>query len=439
MLKEKSETQDLEDQRKTIEIYARLLEQANRNFEEKVKELSIVRHLGESLLYAQDLKKICRVILDVIVQEFDTEFGSLMLLNREKNVLKLFAATSQLESAIKYFDDSSQVLIPVGEGIAGLAAKEKESILIPDTDNDKRFVPRSTGRLIRSLLCVPLVSRGQVLGVVNLSSPLKGAFSEKDQRIMKIVGDQAALAIENSMLIRDRMRTERMSAIGNMAATIVHDIKNPMAKIKGFAEIMVEPDTSQADREECAGIIVSEIDRFVAMTEELMEFSRGGETRLSLQPVQLKEFIQGILPFLRRDFADRNIELITSLDYNPSVQIDIQKFQRVVFNLTGNARDAMPEGGKITIRSWREGGLLVLSISDTGKGIPKEIQEKLFIPFVTHGKAKGTGLGLAIVKKIVEDHGGSVEARNEEGAGAEFIVRLPAEGEEYIKEIFNNV
>lgn len=426
MLTEKSEIQDLEDQRKTIEIYSKLLEQANRNCEEKVKELSILRQLGESLLHAQNLKKICEVILEVIVGEFDTEFGSLMLFNAEKKVLKLYAATSQLESAIKYFDDSSQILIPLGKGIAGLAAAKKESILIPDTEKDERFVSRSSGRLIRSLLCVPLIYRDKIQGVVNLSSPIKCAFTEKDERIMKIVGDQAALAIENAFLMRDQIRGERMSAIGNMAATIVHDIKNPMSKIKGFAEIMSEPETSQVDREECAQIIVGEIERFVAMTEELMEFSRGGETKLNLQSTQLSDFIRGILPFLQRDFADKNIELATSLDYNPFVQIDIQKFQRVIFNLTGNAKDALPVGGKVFIRSMKDGKNLSLSIQDTGKGIPSEILGKLFVPFVTYGKPKGTGLGLAIVKKIVEDHGGTIEVKSEEGSGAEFIIRIPA-------------
>lgn len=425
MIQENSDQGIIEDQRKTLEIYSRMLEEANRNFEEKVQELSILRRLGESLLYAEDLRKICKVILEIVVSEFYTEFGSLMLFNEEKNALRLYAATSQMEEAIKYFDDSSQIVIPLGEGIAGRVAAEKRSILITDTEQDPRFVRRSSGRLIRSLLCIPLIAKDRVLGVINLSSPVKAAFSEKEERIMKIVSDQAALAIENSILVRDLVRTERMSAIGAMAATVVHDIKNPMAKIKGFAEIMAEPDTSAQDRKECVQIIKSEIDRFVAMTEELMEFSRGGESKLQLRKVQVREFIEGlILPFLRRDFAGARIEVETAVDYNPVILIDSQKFQRVIFNLTGNAKDAMPQGGKIILCSRRDEEHLLLSVRDTGHGMSAALLEKVFVPFVTYGKAKGTGLGLAIVKKIVEEHGAAIEVKSEEGKGTEFTITL---------------
>lgn len=425
MEKEKMESQVLEDQRKTLEIYSKLLEQSNQNFEEKVKELSILRHMGDSLLYARDIKKIGKVILEVIVEEFNTEFGSLMLLNKADNVLKLFAATSQMEEVIKYFDDSEQILIPVGQGVAGCAAAEKKSMLIPDTEKDERFIARSSGRLIRSMLSMPMIAKNEVIGVINLSSPIKNAFSEKEERIMKIVSDQAALALENAMLVREQVRTERMSAIGNMAATLVHDIKNPMTKLKGFAEIMADPDITQEEREEFAQIIVSEIERFVNMTEELLEFSRGGESKLNLEVVMTEDFLKGVLPFLKRDFADAKIELITSIECNAPLNIDIQKFQRVFFNLTGNAKDAMPDGGKLEISTLKKNNMIVISICDTGKGIPANIKDKLFVPFVTYGKTKGTGLGLAIVKKIVEEHEGEIHINSEAGKGAEFIIALP--------------
>ncbi len=429
MTEEDQNAKILEDQQKTLEIYSKMLEESNQKFEESVRELSILRHLGDSLLYAQDLKKIGRVILEVVVDEFDTEFGSLMLLNQEKNVLELFSATSQMEETIKYFDDSNQVHIPMGEGIAGCVAAEREPILIPDTRKDDRFVARSSNHLTRSLLCMPLIAKDKILGVINLSSPIKDTFSEKDKRIMTIVSDQAALAIENAILTQERVKNERISSIGKMAATIVHDIKHPMANLKGFAELMGEEDTSLEERKEFVGIIVDEIERFVAMTEELMEFTRGGDSKLNLKTQTMEDFVNGLIPILQRDCSEAKIELLTAIEYNAKVEIDAQKLRRVIFNLSNNARDAMEGGGKLTIRSSKDGEYINLAIADTGKGIPLKILGTLFEPFVTHGKANGTGLGLAIVKKIIEDHGGTIGVQSEEGKGTEFNIRIPVQEE----------
>ncbi len=429
IMEKDSEQTNCPDYSKNLETYSKMLVHANRNFEEKVKALSIIRRLGDSLLYAQDLNKIAREVLSIIIEEFETEFCSLMVLNHEKKYLRLFAATSRTESGTKYFDDSGEIFLGLEEGIAGLVASMKASILSKDTENDQRFLPKPKGHLIRSLLCVPLVARDKILGVINLASPIKDDFNEEEERIMKIVGDQTALAMENAMLVRERVRTDRFSTIGNMAATIVHDIKNPMAKLRGFTELMADPTTPQEEREEFAQIIVSEIERFVAMTEELMEFARGGESKLNFETMPAEDLINGTIPFLKRDFSDAKIELISTMEFDGLINIDFQKFQRVIFNLTGNAKDAMPKGGKVTVRGFQEEKFFVLSIQDSGQGIPQKILEKIFVPFVTYGKRKGTGLGLAIVKKIVEEHGGTIQAFSEEGKGSEFIIRVPVKKE----------
>lgn len=246
MVKEIKNRQFLVDPQKTLEIYSELLAESNLKFEEKVKELSIFRYLGDLLLYANNLRNICKAILEVIVNDFETEYASLMLLDPEENVLKLFAATSQIEDGIKFFENSvNDVSFSLGKGVAGRVAGEKVPILIEDTTQDDRFLPRPEGRLIHSMLCMPLITRGKVLGVINIGSPVKETFSGKDERIMTIVSDQAALAIQNEMLIQDKLGNERMSAIGNMASAIIHDISNPMTKVSCFAQIMAEPETSQ--------------------------------------------------------------------------------------------------------------------------------------------------------------------------------------------------
>ncbi|HSQ75572.1 MAG TPA: HAMP domain-containing sensor histidine kinase, partial [Bacteroidota bacterium] len=117
--------------------------------------------------------------------------------------------------------------------------------------------------------------------------------------------------------------------------------------------------------------------------------------------------------------------LVRSLDYTGTCTLDVDKLSRVLYNLTGNAADVMPDGGTMTIRTRAQEGFIAIEVADSGPGIPDEIRTRLFEPFFTHGKKHGTGLGLSIVKKIVEDHHGRVEVDSTPGKGATFRVLYP--------------
>jgi signal transduction histidine kinase len=172
---------------------------------------------------------------------------------------------------------------------------------------------------------------------------------------------------------------------------------------------------------------LKQFDLLSAMQREVLEFARG-ERSILVRKVYLTKFFEDIEKQLRSELDGSNVELNFQLEDRGVARFDESKLTRVLHNLARNAVEAMgARGGKLTVRVSREGTDLVVSVSDTGRGIPKDIEDKLFQSFVTSGKRGGTGLGLAIVKKIVDEHAGSILVKSTP-QGATFTVRLPQDG-----------
>jgi signal transduction histidine kinase len=229
-------------------------------------------------------------------------------------------------------------------------------------------------------------------------------------------------------------RESRLAAIGQMTSAVVHDLKNPLTLVKGYADLA----HAQALKGGDAAIIAreldtvrSESDRLRRMIEEILDFARGGSPRLTLETVPARRFLDEALAPLAADLHERRIATDICLDLESSLAItlDRDRMKRVLENLLTNAREALANWGKekrIGVRAWAEGGTLVLRVADSGPGIPDEAAAHLFEPFVTTGKKQGTGLGLVTVRNLVKAHGGEirVETRAPEG-GAAFTITLP--------------
>ena len=222
------------------------------------------------------------------------------------------------------------------------------------------------------------------------------------------------------------IRGERLSAIGQMASTIIHDFKGPMTAILGFSELMAMPETSYSDdeRADIYKSIRGEIERMVEMTSEVLDFTRG-EISLNREEILLEHFLGEAVRPMDRALKRKEVSIELAHGCTAPVSIDRRRFRRVVENLVGNAIDAMDAGGRVAISTRAEDGQAVLEIRDTGKGIPEEIRETLFQPFVTHGKKHGTGLGMAIAKRIVESHGGRIGFESKMGEGTTFTIHIP--------------
>ena len=229
-------------------------------------------------------------------------------------------------------------------------------------------------------------------------------------------------------------RESRLAAIGQMTSSVVHDLRNPLTLVKGYADLahalaVRGGDVATIARE--LETVRTESDRLRRMIEEILDFARGGSPRLALETVAAGPFLDEVLRPLAADLAERGIEADLDLRLAPSIRVtlDRDRIQRVLENLVTNAREALAVWGrekKIAIRARAEGGRLTVRVADSGPGIPEETADHLFEPFATTGKKQGTGLGLVTVRNLVKAHGGDVrvETRAPEG-GAAFTVLLP--------------
>ncbi len=192
------------------EIFAKELTRTIQQFEEKVRELSVVRRIGDSLKYTREVRRVFELIIDTIIDETNAENCSLMLMNKETGELIIKAARGQTDPSVSYYDTQAdtQRSFKVGEGIAGWVAEHRKPISISDISKDRRFVAfTKPAGSIRSILCLPLVIDNEVIGVVNMSHPHPNAFVAEDERLMTIVTGQVAIAL-NSVQIFDDLESE---------------------------------------------------------------------------------------------------------------------------------------------------------------------------------------------------------------------------------------
>lgn len=221
------------------------------------------------------------------------------------------------------------------------------------------------------------------------------------------------------------VRQEQMAAVGNMAAGIVHDLKNPAAVIKGCVELANDASIGAQERSGLLRMIDEEADRMLGLVQDLLDFSRGAMS-IEKREVDADEYLERVTQVLGRRFLEKHIQFRAASSVRGRILLDPERFLRVLINIGGNAADAMNARGRFDLRIARENKNIVFSLADSGPGIPEHIRDTLFDPFVTHGKAGGTGLGMAITRTLVIAHGGTISFQTETGKGTEFTITLPA-------------
>ena len=245
-----------------------------------------------------------------------------------------------------------------------------------------------------------------------------------EQKMLELVAQKVFRARELQHLRESLLKRERLSAIGQLMSTIVHDIRGPVNTIYGFVDLIEDETTSAGERKEYAGIIREEIQSAMNMITEVLDFAKG-KTSILPRKSSVKNLVGRFKPRLQQMCQKNDTELTVSVDSAQLIYADEDKLTRVFYNITKNALEAMETGGRFDFRVNDDGKVVTFHFSDSGPGIPREILDRLFDSFVTSGKESGTGLGLAIVKKIVDEHRGEIEIDSPAGAGATFRIKLP--------------
>lgn len=286
-------------------------------------------------------------------------------------------------------------------------------------------------------MLVPLLARSGLAGMLVLG-PVKQRrrpVSDADARLVSLIAGRAALALENLAYQKELIETERLAALGTMAGMLAHDFRGPMTLIRGWAETLVEGDLEPKEVATRAQAIVDAVDRLERMTGETLDFVRGAE-KLVLRSVPLGVLVAELAAGIEAELPGLTVERDFELPGGRRGPVDVDKIRRAVSNIAANARDAMGGAGRLLLSARvatlagpdRPRDELVLVLGDDGPGVAPSIRERVFDPFVTHGKKRGTGLGLAVARRFVEDHGGRLELVDggaEATRGARFRISLP--------------
>jgi signal transduction histidine kinase len=219
------------------------------------------------------------------------------------------------------------------------------------------------------------------------------------------------------------IRSERIATIGRLGASIVHDLRNPLAAIYGGTEMLMCSQLSEAEIQRLAGNMYRASLQIQGLLQDLLDVSRGKAGQV--KECNLREIAAGVADSLAATAETRSVGIVLQFPGNLVLALDQRRIERVFLNLMANALDAMPSGGTLTVSAAAGPDSVLVEVRDTGQGIAPEIRGRLFQPFVTARKAGGLGLGLAMARQAVVDHGGDMWASSESGNGACFCFRLP--------------
>jgi len=317
-------------------------------------------------------------------------------------------------------------------------------VLAGPPSKDPRFSGLAGIEDIRSSIIFPLVVEGQTLGVLNANrTARREPFTANELRHATIFGSQIAQALHNAKLYRELekkiqeiqemqiqlVQSEKLAAVGQLAAGVAHEINNPLTGILGFTEILLQSNGLSAQQREDLESVLHQSKRCREIVQNLLQFSR--RRKPNKEAISLEKVLQPTLDLVQYDFRSANIEIRKSIPKDlPPIHGDPSQLEQVFLNIVTNARHAMEDkggGGVLAIKASGGPAGIVIRFEDNGRGIAPEHIGKVFDPFfTTKAVGKGTGLGLSISYGIIQQHNGTIRVESTLGAGSAFIIELPA-------------
>lgn len=312
---------------------------------------------------------------------------------------------------------------------------QKSFILIGDTHADHRYQARPGSEKIRGWIGAPLLVAQQIIGYLAVDRHLPHTFSEADANLVQAFAHQVAQAIYNARLFAELKETqaqliqgERLAALGQMAATVAHELRNPLMAIQMGVEYLLRGVPETDPRRQGAALMQTSMERINHIVEDILYVVRAPQPTLA--PGFLQTVIEAEVSHWQLLLTTKKITCHLEFAANlPPLLLDPDQMARVFSNLISNSVDVLPPGSEISIGVALAGQNQVVTFADNGPGMPLEHLSRIFEPFFTT-KTRGTGLGLYIVKQIIEYHGGNITVWSGAGAGTKFTISLPLPGDE---------
>ena len=429
--------------------YTRLREEA----EGRARNLGLIHEVVQQVIGLTDQREVAVITSDLLARYFAYELAAVFIADEKGNLtIGGFGGTSQnvVKRAMKSFE------YPVMGGITGYVFGTGESIMVNDVLQDKRY--RSIkGWQAGSEMCVAIRESEKIIGIIDVESSSRNAFTHNDFIALESLAGILASVITSAdqyqrlqvtisqlrstqMELRARMEAQRsaenrliqaakLAAVGEMAAGIAHELNNPLTSVTGFAELVLEDMPEGSESRKDLETVMREALRARDVVRRLLDFARQSESIRAR--ASLNEVVEDVVALSRHLIHMSGIELKIDLEKDlPWVLIDSNQMKQVLINLVHNALQAMPDGGEMEIKTSNSSrsnrAWVIVSVQDTGVGIPQVEQARIFEPFyTTKGNQGGTGLGLSVTYGIITDHGGQIDVVSQPGAGAKFTVWLP--------------
>ena len=432
--------------------YGRLREEA----EARARNLGLIHEVIQQVIGLTNIAEVAQITADLLVQHFAYELSVVMLVDRNQK-LKVEGISGSAAPLIKKALDKFD-WYPVQGGISGFVYETGESTMVNDVSQNARYkhVP---GWDIGSEMCVALRDGGRILGIIDVESSAKNAFSHNDLLALESLAGfltSAVSSVDRYQMLQDtiqilqttqeelqaRMEAQhaaenrllqaaKLAAVGEMAAGIAHELNNPLTTVAGFSELVLDDLPDDAPQREDLEMVLHEARRARNVVRRLLDFARQSESvRVR---AGLNEVVEDVVVLTNHLIQTSVIKFEMTLGSDlPWALMDRNQIKQVIINLLHNALHAMPKGGELSIitetRHKDNQQWLTMAVQDSGTGITPEDLNRIFEPFfTTRVDDGGTGLGLAVTYGIVTSHKGFIDVESSPGNGSCFTVWLPIE------------
>ena len=441
--------------------------------EKMVHRLLLLQQFGEITQGTLHLDKLLHLILTCITADYSFGFNraTLFLINKELNVLngKLAIGPASSEEAtriLKEMSDSHNSLTDIvdkldyshnidtplntmtkllvysladAKEVVTLCTKEMKPIIVKDAVKDPRVSNEFRKALgVNEFVCVPLIAKNEPIGVI-VADNVYTAEPISDERVntLTMFVNQASLAIENAETyksLEDKIdqltetqqrliRSEKLAAIGSMSSYVAHEIRNPLVTIGGFAKTLSRFTFTDTKIKVNIDIIIEEVKHLEKILNNITDFAKPSKPEKI--DVQLCEIMENTCLLMENYFQEKHITLQKKYETGvPEAPVDPTQIKQVFLNILMNAVESMPDGGKLDVNIESIDGSVKIYIVDAGKGMKQDVLQNIYDPFFTT-KPSGTGVGLSVSLKIIEDHGGTIDAISEQGKGTTMLLTLP--------------
>jgi len=400
-----------------------------------VRAWRVMAQLADAIGSVGSAEQLVERVMDILAEETPVSRGFILMRDAESGEF--------VPTVVRYRNPAEKGdPVTTSRTIVNHVVTHRAGVLCSNAMSDERFASkRRSGSLqaftLRSVICAPIVSRDEVLGVIHIDCPMSmHIYTEEQLRLVTAIGRMSGLAIENTRLVGQRMETARLAAVGQAVAALSHSIKNILHGMRGGADVVDLGLARQqlATIDQGWQIVQRNVERIYGLTLNMLAYSKDRVPRLEL--VQLNPIVKEAMNLLARRTEDKAVVIMDDLDETiPPIPLDADGMQQVVLNILGNSIDAVPKsGGVIRIRTRYDAGTMraMLMIGDSGPGIAPEQLPHLFEPFRSTKGHGGTGLGLAVARKVVEEHHGTIEVKSEAGHGTLVTITLPSAAPEVV-------